>query len=150
MPISLEDLFTGKQSKYDLSAKLDLSQVELRSVRPFTFVDVSLELEARKSFVMFSADVSYDFTHPCDRCADEFVRHIECEFKHKIVNKLTKESDEYILAKDCSISLEDIITEDILLSLPSKILCGEECKGLCSVCGTNLNKQNCTCTASQA
>jgi uncharacterized protein len=42
--------------------------------------------------------------------------------------------------------LEDALREQVLLSLPLKALCREDCKGLCSLCGKNLNEGECSCT----
>ena len=44
-----------------------------------------------------------------------------------------------------TLDLDELLRADILLSLPSKILCKEDCKGLCSVCGADRNKQECHC-----
>ena len=43
------------------------------------------------------------------------------------------------------IDLEDVILYEIKLSIPMKVLCKEDCKGLCPVCGQNLNKGSCSC-----
>jgi DUF177 domain-containing protein len=42
--------------------------------------------------------------------------------------------------------LEDVLREQILLAVPLKFVCREDCKGLCPVCGTNLNQGMCDCT----
>ena len=41
--------------------------------------------------------------------------------------------------------LEDVLREQVLLALPLKVTCREECKGLCPHCGTNLNEAQCSC-----
>jgi len=43
------------------------------------------------------------------------------------------------------ILLEDVLREQVLLALPLKITCREECKGLCPHCGKNLNQEQCSC-----
>jgi uncharacterized protein len=43
------------------------------------------------------------------------------------------------------IDLTDLVREQILLDLPTQILCQEDCKGLCQKCGANLNEVNCNC-----
>ncbi|NIO05105.1 MAG: DUF177 domain-containing protein, partial [Proteobacteria bacterium] len=43
------------------------------------------------------------------------------------------------------VDLSGLIREQILLGIPYKALCHEECKGLCSQCGINLNEGNCGC-----
>jgi len=43
------------------------------------------------------------------------------------------------------ILLEDVLREQVLLALPLKITCSEDCKGLCLHCGKNLNEEKCSC-----
>ena len=45
------------------------------------------------------------------------------------------------------ILLEDVLREQVLLALPLKITCREDCKGLCPHCGRNLNQEQCSCAA---
>ncbi|MFT4113688.1 YceD family protein [Silvibacterium sp.] len=45
------------------------------------------------------------------------------------------------------LSLEDVLREQVLLSLPVRTLCREDCKGLCPHCGRDLNSESCTCEA---
>jgi len=46
------------------------------------------------------------------------------------------------------ILLEDVLREQVLLALPLKVTCREDCKGLCPHCGKNLNQEQCSCTTS--
>jgi uncharacterized protein len=41
--------------------------------------------------------------------------------------------------------LEDVVREQVLLAVPLKVICREDCKGLCPHCGTNLNLEQCSC-----
>jgi len=41
--------------------------------------------------------------------------------------------------------LEDVLREQVLLAVPIKVVCSDECKGLCPRCGRNLNHEDCTC-----
>ena len=43
------------------------------------------------------------------------------------------------------ILLEDVLREQVLLALPLKVTCREDCKGLCPHCGKNLNREQCSC-----
>ena len=45
--------------------------------------------------------------------------------------------------------LEDVLKEQILLSLPAKLVCREDCKGLCPQCGRNLNVESCNCVSAR-
>ena len=63
---------------------------------------------------------------------------------------IPNEDDEEILPiSGFEIDLEDIITESIVLNVPMKWLHDEQCKGICKVCGINLNKQSCHCDAQE-
>ncbi len=43
------------------------------------------------------------------------------------------------------LDLKGLLWERLLLNIPQKILCGDDCKGLCPICGTNLNVDSCNC-----
>jgi uncharacterized protein len=43
------------------------------------------------------------------------------------------------------IELDDLVREEILLAVPSQVLCREDCRGLCAVCGNDLNAKDCGC-----
>jgi uncharacterized protein len=47
------------------------------------------------------------------------------------------------------ILLDDVIREQILLTVPLKVTCREDCKGLCPHCGKNLNQEQCSCAVTQ-
>jgi uncharacterized protein len=49
-----------------------------------------------------------------------------------------------------SLSLEDVLREQVLLSLPVRTLCKPDCKGLCPSCGANRNQEPCSCDQAQA
>ena len=49
--------------------------------------------------------------------------------------------------EDDSLELEDVLREQMLLEVPIKTVCTEECKGLCPHCGRNLNTGECECAA---
>ena len=84
----------------------------------------------------------------CDRCAAEFTRDIDFPIDVVLVTKLASEENEdewvFPLVGD-SADLDDIVRTVFVLNLDSKLLCKEDCKGLCPRCGKNLNDGKCTC-----
>ena len=65
---------------------------------------------------------------------------------HILVTSLNDESNEdFVLLKDFQLPLDELVTTDLLLSLPMKSLCREDCRGLCPQCGHNLNNGECGC-----
>jgi len=58
---------------------------------------------------------------------------------------ITPDETEIGYYEESGLSLEDVVREQVLLSLPSRTLCKEDCKGLCPRCGQNLNLASCSC-----
>ena len=84
----------------------------------------------------------------CDRCAEDFHRKIDFPIDVVLVTELTSEENEdqwvFPLEGD-SADLEDIVRTVFVLNLDSKLLCRDDCKGLCCKCGKNLNEGPCNC-----
>lgn len=79
----------------------------------------------------------------CDRCASTFERNLFVEFDEKFSPRMSEESE---LSYDMPrIDLDRFFTSLIITSFPSKVLCKENCRGLCQKCGANLNEGDCGC-----
>ena len=87
----------------------------------------------------------------CARCGTLFPYKKEFETLRPVAKSLVgDENDEYIVAdEDGFLSLVPVFEEEMMLELPTKLLCSEGCKGLCIKCGANLNKVNCGCTVKE-
>lgn len=84
----------------------------------------------------------------CDRCASDFQRDVFFSVQAILVTQLAdeeNESDWTFLLNGDNADLDEIMTTAFVLSMDSKLLCGEDCKGLCSQCGKNLNDGPCGC-----
>ena len=84
----------------------------------------------------------------CDRCAREFDREIHFPIDVVLVTELQSEEneDEWVFPLEGdSADLDDIVRTVFVLNLDSKLLCKEDCKGLCCRCGKNLNDGPCSC-----
>jgi len=60
---------------------------------------------------------------------------------------ITADETEIGYYEESGLSLEDVVREQVLLSLPGRTLCKEDCKGLCPRCGQNLNLEACKCNS---
>ena len=84
----------------------------------------------------------------CDRCASDFDRDIHFPIDVVLVTELSNEEneDEWVFPLEGdSADLDDIVRTVFVLNLDSKLLCKEDCKGLCHRCGKNLNDGPCNC-----
>jgi uncharacterized protein len=59
----------------------------------------------------------------------------------------SEDNDEFIVLDGMRLQLDELVSEDIYLALPSRFLCKEDCKGLCAFCGQDLNEGQCSCNA---
>ena len=83
----------------------------------------------------------------CDRCTGEFVCTKTTPLSAVIVDKNDDNADDpelFFLDGD-EIDLDEILSTLFILDMDSKILCREDCKGLCPRCGRNLNLGPCGC-----
>ncbi|WP_392486441.1 YceD family protein [Haloimpatiens sp. FM7315] len=81
----------------------------------------------------------------CSRCLEKFNYQFDMDFQERLSDKYDNEDDDIIFIDNNKLNLTDIIINNIIISLPIKRLCREDCKGLCQICGTNLNFSDCTC-----
>jgi len=90
----------------------------------------------------------------CDRCIEAFHFDLRTEFRIFLAPHPEIKEEEIELKEDDmsvvfvsgeEIELDEIVRSEIYLSIPMKVLCKEDCAGLCPVCGKNLNKGRCDC-----
>lgn len=108
------------------------------------------KIENRAGVVELTLNITFSLLVTCDRCLKQTVREFAYEEEHIVVRRLESEEgqteydlDNYIIAKAESMDPEEIAVTDLLLELPSKMLCKEDCKGLCPVCGCDRNETDC-------
>ena len=84
----------------------------------------------------------------CDRCAADFDREVDLPINVVLVTEMANEEneDEWVFPLEGdSADLDDIVRTVFVLNLDSKLLCKEDCKGICHRCGKNLNDGPCNC-----
>jgi uncharacterized protein len=94
--------------------------------------------------LIVQADFSAETTLECVRCLNEFEYGLNWELTelYAFSKKSVSESG-LILPDNAHIDLQPLIREYALLEIPIKPVCKPTCKGLCSVCGEDLNKTDC-------
>lgn len=147
MIIQLENVFRNDGEVLPVSYVMGLSHEKVNEVYSFVSpVEVKGEIRNRTGIVSISVKAMFTYESPCDRCAEIVRREMTVPVEHLLASELNDENnDEYLVVKDMKLDLDELVTEDIFLTLPSKFLCKDDCKGLCSVCGQNLNKGSCSC-----
>jgi DUF177 domain-containing protein len=103
--------------------------------------------------LFFDGEVRGRAQATCGRCLDAFPLDVAQEF-NLVLTPATPLTGEIELApgdltqsfyEGTEIDLTPLVYEQIMLALPTRPLCGEECRGLCPQCGTNRNTGQCAC-----
>lgn len=90
---------------------------------------------------------------PCARCLEPVKVPFELEIDQELdMNRTSKEReealDEQFYISGYNLDVDELVGNEITLNLPIRILCKEDCKGICNRCGTNLNRGTCDCEGS--
>ena len=134
VPFEADEVFVGNGTygiKYKDDVKLDIKNLG----------DRKIGIEAKGEFTL---------SVPCNRCLKEVDVTVPVDLSREVDMWLTSEErsqnledTEYINGYD--LDTEKLISEEIMLGFPMKVLCGPECKGICIVCGADLNQGECGC-----
>ena len=85
-----------------------------------------------------------EVTLSCSRCLAPVRKELCFEIKERFAHTGRGDEETETFSKD-QIDLTDIIMREISHRIPMKVICREECKGLCPVCGKDLNEGDCNC-----
>lgn len=146
MRLQLEQIFNIDGSVQDIDFVLtpdyQLSD-DFELTAPIHFVG---SVRNDTGIVSLSGQAEFSANVICSRCAESFLKDFSIPVEHLIARSLVNEdNDDYIVAENDMLDLSALVCEDIVLSLPLRFLCSEDCKGLCSRCGKNLNNGKCDC-----
>ncbi|MEM1484987.1 DUF177 domain-containing protein [Oscillospiraceae bacterium PP1C4] len=147
MKVDLSKLFDNVGESLEIAGALDLSNVKRWGSNLFAGpVEITGQAENRSGIVSVSYAANFVLDVVCDRCLTPLTRPCCMKFSHIMVLSLNREdNDEFIVIPDGQLDLAELAASDILLEFPTVIVCDKGCKGLCPVCGANLNEGDCGC-----
>ena len=89
---------------------------------------------------------------PCDRCLTAVPVEFDLDFEREVEmpsvedgSEKNDDLDENNYIDGYHLDVDRLLYNEILVGWPMKILCSESCKGICNVCGQNLNEGTCDC-----
>ncbi len=115
---------------------------------------VSLQVEPWPKRVDITGTLSGRIPLVCARCLEGYVQDVDREFSQILARGAADDDEEIELRRSDldrselvgdTLDLQEIVREELMLSLPTKPLCRTECKGICPGCGAELNDAECTC-----
>ncbi|MFR4896815.1 MAG: YceD family protein [Blautia hansenii] len=90
---------------------------------------------------------------PCDKCLKDVPTEFDINFEQEIDMQASKEDrikdlDEINYVTGCSLDVEQLVHNEILIHWPLRVLCKEDCRGICPKCGKDWNEGSCDCDQS--
>jgi uncharacterized protein len=113
-------------------------------------IDATLEKAATQIFLHVAVTTEGRFE--CDRCVSQFPLPLKNTYRMYYVwdgaeaGVLDSSEVQVVSASLPMIDISDDVRQTVLLSVPLKLLCKANCRGLCPECGTNMNADPCTCS----
>ena len=113
-------------------AEIGITDEEITCLAPLV---IAADVERVGNIVVAAAEVKIRVSFSCSRCMEEVERESSENYKFEYeVNDKTE-----------FIDLGEDIRQEMIMNLPLRILCREDCKGICLHCGANLNEEDCSC-----
>ena len=150
MKIDIKKLLDGAVRELEVNDSLDkgylyVSGKKLKLLKP---IEISAIIYKADNEIYVQGKIVYEYIDTCDRCLNQYPIKKELELFAEVVNNSTQENESENLTvylNDNTLDLEDVMINAIILDLPMKSICNEECKGICCKCGKNLNDRQCEC-----
>ncbi len=147
MTLDLKRIFANEGAVLPIEHELDMHEVDHAGAYPLKKpVKISGSVSNRAGMVELRLEMSYTYDGFCDRCGMPVVRTFTVPFSKALAVSIEgEESDTILTVPDMQLDVDELVYTEVYVSLPTKFLCHQECKGLCPTCGKNLNEGACSC-----
>ena len=152
MLVNLSDVLTSEGKQVRESAVLEMTSFESRmgtyeivEKTPVAFTFTNIGIGKAK----VEGNVSLKMKAQCDRCLTEVPVTLNLSFERIVVSPDVpteeEEVDDLSFMEGYQLNVETFVYNEIMGNWPAKILCKEDCRGICPKCGQNLNIRDCGC-----
>lgn len=150
--MDLTRILTGERATLEVDAEFNLDQANnneynLRFSSPIVLKGIIRNIDDQ---LVLNAKISARTISQCARCLDDVDVLVDEDIIVYLVSGnevYSEEHDTYVISKN-HVDLLDLCFIEILDQIPYKLLCKEDCLGMCPVCGSNFNKGQCKCSMS--
>lgn len=156
MFLNISEILTVPFTSKEYTVLPDFDKVLLRRVSyPVTGKEpFVLHVRKEEDHLHVDGETEVKLCMPCDRCLSD----VEITFPIRIRRDVSLreerngdyDADELSFIDGCNIDTDKLVLDEIVVALPTKILCREDCAGLCPSCGRNLNEGPCDCQTEYA
>jgi uncharacterized protein len=153
MLMNLSDVLSDQHKPVEAMVSLEMEEFRMKSgsypVVEKEPVHVNVT-HIKDKELQIQAETKVTILIPCDRCLEDVRQEFPLKFtKHVDLGKpdaeLEEGFDESNFIDGYHLDVDKMLYNEILIGWPTKVLCSEDCKGICNVCGQNLNVGTCNC-----
>jgi uncharacterized protein len=146
MKINVSSILKNINSSMEANGKIIVPSIDYKQedIPVNTPIEVKALITNTGNHLLIEGKIKTDLTLKCSRCLESFDYTLENDFEEELSNN--DDDDDSIHFDGDVVDITEIILNNIVLSLPMKVICSEECRGLCPHCGSNINTDKCGCT----
>ena len=147
MTLNLKELLSGAKSRLPFEYVIDLSELDFFGEHPFkTGVHITGEVTMLAGIPILNFSLQAELLTLCASCGKPARRRFTLSEERVLSDKPTDaENDEVALYHGDLLELDTVVTDAVVLGVDIRILCKDDCKGLCPICGADLNEGDCGC-----
>lgn len=153
MKLRLDDI--GEEPfRWQTEERIDLASLDRPEVAGLSPIDWRGTVSPLESGFLLQARLRYDQTLICQRCLEPVTETVDSGIELMLVRhesgagdqeRELEDKDLGVLVVDQEVDFTPILESEIQLAVPMRVLCRQDCKGLCPTCGANLNEGPCGC-----
>lgn len=129
---------------YSRVLPFEIDRVDISAGITLINVDGSIDLSRMHDGIRVQAAFNGEIDSECGRCLEPFVDTINSEFEELyLFPNVDTSEDEMKIPEDGNIDLEPIFCDYMFMEMPISPVCKPDCKGLCDICGQDLNQAIC-------
>ncbi len=157
MILELEDVCTFENKEVQIAVTIDMTSFDSKlgsfpiiEKKPFELQIVNEENKR----LLIRGETNVMIAIPCDRCLEEVQAGIHLVFDKELPLEEAARTDEDGMEEadymtGFHLDVDRLVYDEILVNWPMKVLCKDDCKGICKQCGVNLNLHDCDCSKTE-
>lgn len=146
--MNLTEIFNQENKREEVKMPFPFDEFQGEKILNSPEIELVL-INIGKGKALIQGNTLLEFNLSCDRCLKPVKTQVKLDFEREVLapemvmDEDTKEDQHFV--EEYELNVNTLLLEELQLSWPTKILCKEDCKGICKKCGQNLNEGTCEC-----
>lgn len=148
----ISKIYNGEKSEIPFEFSLPAEECETEDivfVQPVAVTGRVYEKAGAKNdaecYIRIEMKLYGEYNTHCARCAKDLSKTFDINAEYGVAKKVNDDSTDYVEAPGGVLDVGELARTVFYLELPSRVLCKDDCRGLCPMCGCDLNEGTCSC-----